>query len=445
MTSILRTARRDRNTGFARDESGSMTAFGLFLLIVFIALGGLAVDFANAMRVRTHLQVAADSAAHAALVARQRMSEADAIEEGLAVASATIPTESSGQYIRATDFAFGTWDETTRTFTPVAGSAEAVMVDTVRIAERANSLPTFMLKIIGFDVWNVTRRSIYERYIPRCTVEGFMSEVLVDVTSNNVFQEGFCVHSNEVVELQNNNVFEPRAMVSMPDLTNLSIPSSGMDTNTGLEEALRMGFYDIAVSERIAAMHALVPDRTSALYPDHYLTTHVELRPNSNQRLEEGVWEEGRIHRIQCPNENRKIRIPRDTVLREGVLITNCQLEFGQGAALEDVIVLSTNTTPRAIDGPSSVRLGRDDGCAPGGDAQIITLGGVNVASGLSIYGSRIIAEGDVNFTAQADAVHGASILSNGEIRGTANGLAGTCGVDGMPISFTRPYFRIVG
>jgi hypothetical protein len=319
------------------------------------------------------------------------------------------------------------------------------MVDTIRIAERANSLPTFMLKIIGFDDWNVIRRSIYERYIPRCTVEGFMSEVLVDVTSNNVFQEGFCVHSNEVVELQNNNVFEPRAMVSMPDLTNLSIPSSGMDTNTGLEEALRMGFYDIAVSERIAAMHALVPDRTSALYPDHYLTTHVELRPNSNQRLEEGVWEEGRIHRIQCPNENRKIRIPRDTVLREGVLITNCQLEFGQGAALEDVIVLSTNTTPRAIDGPSSVRLGRDDGCDPGGDAQIITLGGVNVASGLSIFGSRIIAEGDVNFTAQADAVQGASILSNGEIRGTANGLAGTCGVDGMPTSLTRPYFRIVG
>ena len=53
---------------FARREEGALTAFGIFLTVTMICVGGMAIDVANAVKVRTHLQVAADSAAHAAPV-----------------------------------------------------------------------------------------------------------------------------------------------------------------------------------------------------------------------------------------------------------------------------------------------------------------------------------------------------------------------------------------
>lgn len=441
MTRFSNRAGHGRIRSFSGDERGSMTVLGLFLLIVFIALGGIAVDFANAMRVRTHLQVASDSAAHAALMARQTTGEADAIAEGIAMAHATMPESVNGDYILASDFAFGTWDRATRTFTPVSGSAEAVRVNTARIAARANPLRTFMLRIIGFEEWDVSRQTVYERYVPKCLTEGFMSEVLVDVTSNNIFEEGYCVHSNSVVEMNNNNLFEPGTMVSMPDLTNLSIPSSGMDSNDGLAEALRVGYYDIGVTERIAAMHALVPTAGTYLTPS-YITDFSELSLPRNDTIEAN-WVEGRIHRVDCPSQNNQVRVRNGSVLRNGVLITNCRLNFGQGVVLEDVVVLSTNTGADAISGASGVQLGANDDCGPNGGVQIATMGGANFPASLSLFGARIIAEHSVSFAAQANSVRGASILSNGPIRGTANGLAGLCPPEGMPVAVGRPYFRL--
>ena len=56
---------------FIRREDGALTAFGIFLIVAMICVGGLGIDVANAIKVRTHLQVAADSAAHAAIVSRE--------------------------------------------------------------------------------------------------------------------------------------------------------------------------------------------------------------------------------------------------------------------------------------------------------------------------------------------------------------------------------------
>ena len=47
------------------DESGGMTVFGLYITLIALVLGGLALDVSNAIRMRTMLQMTADSAAHA--------------------------------------------------------------------------------------------------------------------------------------------------------------------------------------------------------------------------------------------------------------------------------------------------------------------------------------------------------------------------------------------
>ena len=54
------------------DEDGSTTILSLFLFLIALILGGLAIDFNKVISERTQLQVAADSAAHAALYTREK-------------------------------------------------------------------------------------------------------------------------------------------------------------------------------------------------------------------------------------------------------------------------------------------------------------------------------------------------------------------------------------
>lgn len=256
--------------------------------------------------------------------------------------------------------------------------------------------------------------------------------------------EGYCLHSNGSIEVQNNNVFEDGAIVTMPSLANLVLPKAGTTSNIGLLEALRTAYYDIGVTGRIDFMMNNVTNPTSTVYPSAYLTTSTPVYTVPSNNFTAGDWNEGRVNVVNCTSQNGRLSIKNGEMLQNGVLVTNCRLSLGQDVALENVIVLSTNTGSDAVSGASGVRLGADDNCAPGGDAQIITMGTASFPASLSLFGARIIAERSVDFAAQADAVEGASILSNGEIRGTANGQAGLCGAEGMPTDGWRRYFRLV-
>jgi Flp pilus assembly protein TadG len=80
-----------RLCAFLRSERGFFTVFSLYTLIVMILLTGFALDLANHYSARTQLQVAADSAAHAALVTRQRGDLEDAKARALALHELNMP------------------------------------------------------------------------------------------------------------------------------------------------------------------------------------------------------------------------------------------------------------------------------------------------------------------------------------------------------------------
>ena len=88
-------------------------------------------------------------------------------------------------------------------------------------------------------------------------------------------------------------------------------------------------------------------------------------------------------------------------------------------------------------------RIGRNDGCAPGGGAQLLTMGGVEFAAAMEIYGGQVIAKGDITFTANAYGVQGASLISGGTLSGTSNMAMGFCGGGGMEDNFEAEYFRL--
>ena len=232
---------------FVRREDGALTAFGLFLIIAMICVGGMGLDVANAVMVKTHLQVAADSAAHAALITRSERTEAEAKAAAIQVAQASLPTSTFGDSIREEDIQFGRWDSANDQFLIIPGSNEAVMVSTARLAARNNAMVTYFMKFVGIWEMDVVSESVFETYYPTCFREGFVANGRVDVQSYNYYRTGFCIHSNNHVEVNNNNTFENGVIVSMPDKTNVVLPNSGWSANPGLENALRSGAYHFRI------------------------------------------------------------------------------------------------------------------------------------------------------------------------------------------------------
>ena len=114
-----------------------------------ICVDGMAIDVANAVMVRTHLQVAADSAAHAAIMAREKHTEAQAKALAIQIAQASLPPGKFGDTIRPEDIQFGRWDAANDRFIVGPGSNESVLVSTQRLQSRDTAMVSYFLKFVG--------------------------------------------------------------------------------------------------------------------------------------------------------------------------------------------------------------------------------------------------------------------------------------------------------
>ena len=431
-----------RTAGFASSQDGAATVFGIFLLAGSLSVAGLALDIANAYRVRTALQVAGDAAGHAALVAREFNSPAIARAKALEIANVHLPSSKYGDVLRAEDIIFGHWDGDAEKFEPDEYAFDAVMVSTARAQERTNSVGTYLLKFAGVDALDIRRISVFETYRPTCLEEGIVGEEEVVVQSGNYFAEGFCVHSNDHATLSSGNTFAERTIISMPDRRDIDIPSSGMESNDGLAEALRDGSYLLRIVERIDAIIAGVQDPDSAYYPD-YIDSPIAISLARNAKLDNDSFEEGHIHTIYCNSPTQKTSIHAGTELNNVVIWTNCEMKFGEGVILRNTVIVNESTSDKSFNTASGLQIGDDDDCATGGGAQLVTRGGVSIPAQLSMFGGQILAAGDISFEAEADGIQGASIVSGGRIEGSSGATMGFCNGRGMENNFEAEYFRL--
>lgn len=421
------------------DEKGSATIMALFFFLISAVLGGLAVDFNKAMARRTHLQVTVDAVAHAALYTRERKTKEEAIVKALEIAAVNLPADRNGNALLPSDIEFGVWDPDTRTFTPDPASKTAVRVNAYRVLERGNAVRNILLRMVGLDTFDLSRGAVYITYQPTCFREGFVAEQMVDVQSNNSFQNGFCIHSNDHVKVSSNNFFGDDTIVSMPNTDNLQLPRSGFETNEGLEDALRDSGYHIRILNQLEEIIGNLRINADDTRPDYINTASVEVL--DGKKVGGSEFLPGKSYFVNCTG-GASMFINDGVVIRDTTVVTNCPIKFGQGSTLENTVIATTNTSAKSVNAPSTLQIGKNDDCADGGGAQILTLGGVDLAADMRMYGGQIIAKGDVAFAANANGIEGASIIAGGTISGTSNMTMGFCG-DGMNDSFRAEYFRL--
>lgn len=465
----------ERVKQFGTSEAGGMTAGGLIFTVICLAVGGLAVDVSNAISQRSQLQVTADAVAHAALYVRNYTLGATAEEakaSALALGEENMPQARFGPVLLEPDIEFGVWDRATRTFSPDPASRTAVRVWTHRDAAGNNEVATYLLKFAGFDAFSVRTASVFETYVPDCLREGFVAEDMVDIQSNNSYFDGFCIHSNDIVSLNSNNYFEAGTVVSMPDSTRLDMPNSGYDSNEGLAQALRYGAMQIRLINALREVpSAPFSTGTQAMWSYIQLATRdgqlgylsgpprninivngrpapssagadtVEAGRDLLDRNEALALRQNAVNYVYCSSSSMQLQIRQ--ALTDVVVITNCQISFGSGGALENGLIATLHTGASSIGGASDTRIGRVDDCAAGGGAQLISLGGMNFASGVSIHGGQLIALREISFAANGLGLRGTSIISGDTVSGTSNMSMGLCG-SGMEDNLSLDYFRMV-
>ena len=441
-------------TDFLRDEDGAITALSLQMFLATCAIGALAVDFGNGMSAQTRLQVAADATAHAALVTREFHAADASANEAVRIGALNMPWGKYGNVMTASDVHFGSWDRDTQVFTIDPDLKDAVMVQTHRTEANGNGVVTFLMRLAGRDQLDVNAGSVFETFYPTCFKEGLVAQDRVDIQSNNLFASGFCIHSEHYASFNSGNTFETGSVVSMPRLADVELPSSGLESNAGLAEALLAGQRQIKIIGRIKDIIAGINNPTDPLYgimtptSPYYrpFITDATVNPvkaKGKTNLDPGYFNAGQVNYLTCKNDNQHKTFADGFEIHDTVIISDCILTFSSGTVIEDSVIVSTNTDVAALNGSANIEIGRDDTCAEGGGATLITLGGVDFAAGLSLYGSQILAVGDVSIQANADGIEGASVVSGGELDVTSNGTFGFCGGDGTSNMYQAAYFRL--
>jgi len=361
----------------------------------------------------------------------------------------------TGDVLDDLDINFGTYDRASRNFTIDNNAIEAVHVMTDRLDANDTAVPSFLLRLVGLMNFDVRATAIYETYYPTCLREGFVAESRVDMQSGNGYKNGFCIHSNSHVEINNGNDCEPGVIISVPGyLDDFVQPNDKVTSNPGCEDAVRAGSYDIKVLDRIADIESGVTDPTSDWYRGYgnaasIVTITLDKQNNPLEFSDLPKDADGnlilqKVYNFDCTKTNAKISWGNAEVWRDIVVITNCKVDFSNSAHLVNMTLIITDDTTSSWSAPNGLTLGAVDKCDPGGEAQIVTYGGVSSASGLNLYGSQIIAAKNVDFAANADGIFGASIISGGEIDGTSGSSMAFCG-NGLSNNFEAKYFRLAG
>lgn len=219
---------------FRNDEDGSATVMGLSFFLTAAIIMGLSLDQANAWRNQTQIQIAADAAALAGSANLSDATQARTI--ALQTARLNLGENAS---ITPDDIQLGHLDPNTLTFVAgpdASGSFEAVQVEASRTTDRSNAVPTFLLKLIGRDEFNVSAQSVAAMQ-PDIAASGsagcedavFLSTSTVQTGGSNELNGAVCIHGQTGVATGGGDYYSTEVRMSSPELDDIYLASYGPD------------------------------------------------------------------------------------------------------------------------------------------------------------------------------------------------------------------------
>lgn len=450
---------------FIRDEDGSYTIWSLTWFILYVAIGGLAVDGTDAYRNQTLLQSTADAAALAGVMSLYEPGE-DPVDMATAYAAANMDPSVHGSVLADTDVLTGVWDFDTETFfvTPYDANdpnetVNAVYVVTRRSEDNGNPVIMSFLRILqGFGLkpwWNINTEAVAARFIPKCLqTNALVANNKVDVTSNNEFKN-ICIHAQNAVvdngkdyaiDMNNGNIIGPGTQFSMPDTEDMNNRPNVYTMNDGLDEE------GVVVQGTMPPFSALDAQKTIADFdnavegfedsvnvaslndggalPGFMFDVDIVTVEDVDETYT-GPYEPNTIYNVNCSSENKQLTLPGGVEIRNVAIIADCSVGGASGVQLKDAFIASSADGPgpdgqlqqNSISFPSDAQLGDvNTFCeSGGGQVHLYSAASMKVAAGPTVMGLRMVAYWDIQFSANND-VFGVSAEAGNNITATANG-----------------------
>ena len=434
---------------FLRDERGGYTIWGLTWFMLYVGIGGLAVDITDAYRNQTLLQATADAAALAGIMSPLGdENEVDTWAVNYAVLN--MRTAVNGTVLRDTDVDIGTWNFTDRNFTVGGANPNAVRAITHRGATNENPVATNFLRIIGLQSWNVSAVGIAAVGIDKCDNNGIIAGEALDVKTHIEFYDEICLIGHERFWFRDNGTtFEDGVYVGAgcEDSNKKCIgPGNQVNKNEDFLNAFDMdygGNYEdqtmprnamnlnlyinavrsIASYDNFAAFQGAMLADSANVFVDYsgyrYLANDVGVTNGVSVAALPDVLMPHTVYSLDCPSSGY--------VLPEGdtkgkyanvAVIADCPISFATGGTynITNSLIVSTYQSSgnnASISGSANINLGTA-GC--GGGNEMYSLGNINFASDGQFTNLRILADGDVHFAASSDSPSGVNIQATGDV-----------------------------
>lgn len=407
---------RHKIRNLLRDEDGGYTIWAIFWFILFVGLGGLAVDSTNGFRVQTMMQATADAAAHAAAI--DLPDEATAVTSALELADQNMPSTAYGNLLVAGDVVVGTWDVATRTFTPGTMPKNGVQVTLRSTNSTGNPVPVNFLRIIGLMEWNITVQAIAAHDPPdNCLLNGFVSRKKVFSGSENDYVDDLCIHGQTGVKVGSTNFFEDGVQVSMIDLGDLEASQE----NDGLPEALEERDFDPPLVDQIPTIVAGLKD--GSVVPPGYITNgpiFVDYLPGDPQP-----------HTLYVVEE--VVDFGSNVNISNIAVVSDQEIKTGSNVSLSNVFLASLD---KITLGSESV-IGGSDYCNSGeGEVHIFAQGEYSAGSQSTYSGVQIVGAGIVKLGSELHSLKGIAVQAGDDLFWGSAELYGGCGA---PTLFTPP------
>ena len=433
---------------FRAQEDGGATAFGIFTFGLMLLTVGLAIDVTNAYRHTALLQVAADSAAQAGIVALTRGEDADTVRRAAeAMIEMNMPEASYGRLMTdpSTELQVLHYDPATGKFVlaDTDDPANAVVVRLQRSTATGNPVPTFLMGMAGQEAWSLAATSVAVLGpTQRCgNAEGIIARGGLNLGAAPEIGAGFCLHSQTGITLSAGTRTTGPLRISLPDPTHCegacdpaaALGPSHPDTypmalNLVMPQTrdhvagLAMGFTDPAVTlpeeTGFFATRPLDGDpealREVGISTDSIRAGDV-VRMTALQFSQLRERPAGLVYDVRCdtiendprPVWERTVALIGDgygPTLRDLVLVTDCTIEMDETVRVEGVLILLTGPGEARIEALPGATLGDPKAtCDPARRVRLMALG--DMALPADIAGSNVsaVAGGDIRLESHPD------------------------------------------
>ena len=451
-----------RSQCFGMQEDGGITAFAIISISLMLLIMGAAVDVANAYRHQTQLQITADAAARAGLVAlAQGEDTAGARRATEAMIEKNLPRSRYGQLVTdpATELQILHYDATTGkldhagTDTP----ANAVLVRLQRSEVVDNPLPTFVMGIAGLQSWSLAVTSVAVLVPTRhCgNAEGIVARGRLDLGPSPEFGDGFCLHSQSAISLPIRTRSAGPLRISLPDpsgcegvcaLTagaspshpdtrpialNLIMPET-RDHVLRLAEGFRNPAVELPEEAAFFATRPLDGDpealREVGLNAQNIRKGDV-LRLTALQFSQMRERPSGLVYDVRCDTVEHDPRPAWEwtlTLLGNGysptlhnlVLVTDCAIEMDDTVRVEGTLIFMTGPGEARISALPGATLGDPEAkCDPTRRVRLMTPGDLALPANLTLSNVSAVAGGAIRLEESSDlwiATHNGLVLHAG-------------------------------